>query len=120
MKDSNFVFESVDLLCYSLHKTTLKRGGSYIKSPEWLRNKRTTINPKRTNNKCLRDAIVASLNCEKIPNHPERISNLMPFLINIIGRGLSFHCTQKTGKKLNKTIIQLHLISYLYHIILNK
>ena len=27
MKDSNFAFESVDLLYYSLHKTTLKRGG---------------------------------------------------------------------------------------------
>ena len=34
MKDSNFVFESVDLLYYSLHKTTLKRGKSYIKSPK--------------------------------------------------------------------------------------
>ena len=34
MKDSNFVFESVDLLYYSLHKTALKRGESYIKSPE--------------------------------------------------------------------------------------
>ena len=32
MKNSDFVFESVDLLYYSLNKTTLKRGGSYIKS----------------------------------------------------------------------------------------
>ena len=87
MKESNFVFESVYLLYYSLHKTTLKRGGSYIKSPEWLRNKRGTINPKSTDNKCFRDATVASLNYEDTPNHPERISNLIPFLINIIGRG---------------------------------
>ena len=27
MKDSNFAFENVDLLYYSLHKTALKRGG---------------------------------------------------------------------------------------------
>ena len=100
MKDSNFVFENVDLLYYSLHKTTLKRGGSYIKSPEWLMNKRATINPKSTDNMCFRDAIVASLNYEDIPSHPERTSNLMPFfLINIIGRGYSFHHTQKIGKK---------------------
>ena len=59
MKDSNFVFESVDLLYYSLHKITLKRGGSYIKSPEWLKNKGATINPKSTDNKCFRDATVA-------------------------------------------------------------
>ena len=44
---SNFVFESVDLLSYHIHKTSLKRGKSYIKSPEWLINKRATINPKK-------------------------------------------------------------------------
>ena len=31
---SNFVFESVDLLCYHIHKTRLRRGRSYMKSPE--------------------------------------------------------------------------------------
>ena len=36
---SNFVFESVDLLTYHIHKTRLKRGKSYIKSPEWILNK---------------------------------------------------------------------------------
>ena len=49
------------------------------------RNKGAT-NPKTIDNKCFRDSIVASLNHEIIPNHPERISNLEPFLINIIGR----------------------------------
>ena len=43
---SNFVFESVDLLSYHIHKTSLKRGNSYIKSPEWIANKKATINPK--------------------------------------------------------------------------
>ena len=31
---SNSVFESVDLLSYHIHKTSLKRGNSFIKSPE--------------------------------------------------------------------------------------
>ena len=43
---SNFVFESVDLLYYSLHKISLNRGGSYVDSPEWLKNRRATINKK--------------------------------------------------------------------------
>ena len=43
---SNFVFESVDLLSYHIHKTSLKRGNSYIKSPEWVGNKKATITPK--------------------------------------------------------------------------
>ena len=41
---SNFVFESVDLLSYHIHKTNLKRGKSYIKSHEWILNKRATTN----------------------------------------------------------------------------
>ena len=43
---SNFVFESVNLLSYHIHKTTLKRGKSYMESPEWILNKRATINQK--------------------------------------------------------------------------
>ena len=42
---SNFIFESGELLDYHLHKISLKRRKSYIKSPEWLINKRATINP---------------------------------------------------------------------------
>ena len=38
------VFESVNLLSYTVHKTSLKRGKSYIKSPEWVIIKRATIN----------------------------------------------------------------------------
>ena len=34
----SFVFESVDLLSYHIHKISLKRGSSYIKSPEWILN----------------------------------------------------------------------------------
>ena len=36
IKGSDFVFESVDLMDYKLHKARLKRGGSYVKSPKWL------------------------------------------------------------------------------------
>ena len=44
---SNFVFESADLLSYHIDKTNLKRGKSYIKSPEWIINQRATINPNK-------------------------------------------------------------------------
>ena len=39
MRGSEFIFDSVDLLCYHLQKTSLKRGESYIKSPKWLKKK---------------------------------------------------------------------------------
>ena len=34
IKGSKFVFDSVDLLHYNLHKISLNRGGSYIDSPK--------------------------------------------------------------------------------------
>ena len=70
---SNFIFESVELLDYHLHKISLKRGKPYIKSPEWLINKRATINPKNKDNKCFQYSITVALNHQNIENHPERI-----------------------------------------------
>ena len=34
MRGSEFVFDSIDLLCYQLQKIDLKRGGSYIDCTE--------------------------------------------------------------------------------------
>ena len=46
MTSSSYFFEKVDLLEYHFHKATLKRGSSYIPSPEWINNKKSTINPQ--------------------------------------------------------------------------
>ena len=52
MRGSEFIFESVKLLNYHLHKITLKRDESYIKSPEWLQNKGATINSENDDDNC--------------------------------------------------------------------
>ena len=113
---SNFVFESVDLLTVHIHKTNLKRGKSYIKSPEWILNKRATINPKNKDNKCFQYSITAALNHQNIENHPERISNTKPFIDQHNWEGIDFLAGIKDWKKFerNKTIL---LISYMYHLI---
>ena len=55
IKGSYFVFESVDLMDYKLHRVRLRRGRAYIKSLEWLLLKGAAINPKTKNDdKCLR------------------------------------------------------------------
>ena len=77
---SNFVFESVDLLTYHIHKTSMKRGNSYIKPSEWLINKRAAINPKKKDDKCFQYSITVALNHQNIENHPERISSIEPFI----------------------------------------
>ena len=106
-KGSDFIFESVDLLSYSFHKISLKRGKSYIKSPEWVINKRATINPKNKDNKCFQYSITVALNHQKIESHPERISNDRPHIDQYNWEGTEFPAGIKDWKKFernNKTI----------------
>ena len=46
MRGREFVYDSVDVLCYNLNKVSLSRGASYIDSPKWLKSKKATINPQ--------------------------------------------------------------------------
>ena len=67
IKRSNFVFESVELLDYKLYRVRLRRCRSYVKSPEWLANKKSTINPKnKTDYECLWWSIISALNYNEI------------------------------------------------------
>ena len=67
IEGSDFVFESVELVDYKLHRVRLRRGGSYVKSPEWLANKKATINPKNKNDdECLRWSTISASNYNEI------------------------------------------------------
>ena len=72
MKRSQFGFESVHLLYYSPLKISLNRGGSYIDSPSWLKNKKATINPKNKGDECFKYAITVALNHDKIKKRPSK------------------------------------------------
>ena len=76
IKGSDFVFGSVDLLDYKLHRVRLNRGGSYIKCPKWLENKKAVINPINENDdEYLRWSIICALNYNEImKNEFENIS----------------------------------------------
>ena len=100
--ESYFVFESLEILYYHIHKTNLKRGKSYIKSPDWMLNKRATINPKNKDNKCFQYAIAVALNHQKIGNNPERISNIKPFIDNYNWKGIDFPAGVKDWEKFEK------------------
>ena len=45
VKGSEFVFNYVHLLYHKCHKINPNRGGSYIDSPDWIKNRKATINP---------------------------------------------------------------------------
>ena len=40
MKGSDFASDGVNYLYYDLNKISISRGGSYIDSPKWLKNKK--------------------------------------------------------------------------------
>ena len=41
MKDSEFVFDFVDILYYKCHKTNPDQVGSYINTPEWIKKNKS-------------------------------------------------------------------------------
>ena len=52
IKGSDFAFVCINLLFYKCHKINFKRGGSYIDSPDWIKEKKATMNPKNDDDKC--------------------------------------------------------------------
>ena len=44
MEHSEFVFNYVHSLHYKFYKMNLNRAGSYIDPPNWIKNKKATIN----------------------------------------------------------------------------
>ena len=66
-KGSGFTHESLALLYYYFQKIDIKRGESYIISPDWIVSKKATINPKNEkDNKCFQWSIIAGLNYNNI------------------------------------------------------
>ena len=80
MKGLDFEFDGVNFLYYDFNKISINRGGSYIDSPKWLKDKKSTINRKNNDHKCFQYAVTLALNLDKINNNPERISKIKPFI----------------------------------------
>ena len=119
MRGSEFIFDSTDALYYDLHKKGLSKGGSYIDSPKWLKNKKATINTKNNDDKCFQYAITVELNHKQIKNHPERTSKIKLFIDQYNWKEI-FHHIETTGKSLNQIINQLLLVFCMCLILLKK
>ena len=57
MRGSEFEFDGINFFYYSFNKTSIYRGGTYIDSPKWLKDKKSTINPKNNYDKCFQYAV---------------------------------------------------------------
>ena len=99
MKGSDFAFDGVNSLYYDFNKTSINRGGSYIDSPQWLKNKKSTTNPKNNGDKCFQYAVTLALNLNRIDNHPERISKIKLFIDQCNWKDIDFPAMGKDWKK---------------------
>ena len=107
MSGSEFVFDAVNVLYYDLNKISVNRGGSYKDSSEWIKNKKATKNPNNNDNKCFQYALTVALNYEKIKKHPQRISQIEPFIDLYNWKEIDFPSQGKDWKKFesnNKSI----------------
>ena len=57
----------VQLLYYKYYKKNSNRGGSYIDSPDWIKNKKAILNAiNKKDNKCFQYHVTVALNNEEI------------------------------------------------------
>ena len=111
MKGSGYTFDNVNLLEYHFHKISLNKGSSYIPSPDWLYNKKATINPfnnKENDVYCFMNAITVALNHQDIDNNPQRILNILPHKPKYNWNDIKFpagHKDYSVFEKNNKRIV---------------
>ena len=89
---SSFVFEIFEECNIHFRQIDLRRGASYIESPDWLKNKKCTINPKNENDVyCFMHAITIALSHNELGSNPERISKkLMQYANKINWHNIDF------------------------------
>ena len=99
MRGSEFESDGVKFLYYDFNKTSINRGRSYIDSPKWLKDKKSTINPKNNDDKCFQYAVTLALNLDKIKKGPKRVSKIKPFIETYNWKDIDFPSTSKDWKK---------------------
>ena len=82
MKGSDFIFSGINYLYYNLNRITISKGGSYIESPKWLKDKKCCINQKNNDNKCFQYAATLVLNINSINKHHQITSKIKPCIDN--------------------------------------
>ena len=108
MKGSEFVFDCVQLLYYKCCEMNANRGGSYIDFPDWIKNKRATLNPiYKKDNKFFQYAITVTLNHEEIKKDLQRTTKIKPFINKYNWGGINFLSEKYDWKEFNKSNVAI-------------
>ena len=80
-------FDCVNLLHYKCHKRN--RGGSYIDSPDWIKNRKATINLVNVDDQWFQSTATVALSPEKIGKNSQRISKTETFMYKCNWKGIN-------------------------------
>ena len=97
---------------YDFNKIGLNRGEPYIEFAKWIKDKKSTINPKNNDYKSFQYAVTVALNRDKIRKDPQRVSKIKPFIDQCNWNDIDFPSTGKDWKKieLNNESIALNIL----------
>ena len=84
MRGSEFECDGINFFYYSFNKTSIYRGGTYIDSPKWLKDKKSTINPKNNDDKNFQYAVTLALNLDNIDKINKHTPSVIIILIIIL------------------------------------
>ena len=106
---SEFVFDYVNLLYYKCHKINPNRGGSYIDSSDWIKNKKLSISPINKKYKWFQYSVTVALNNEQIGKDPERILKIKPFRNKYTWENINFLSEKGNWKKFQEDNVAIAL-----------
>ena len=128
LKIIDLIPEGIESIIYNF--TEIIMSNTFIESPEWIKNKKCTMNPQNKDNKCFLYSITVALNYQNIKNNPERISKIKPFINSLNWDNINFPPKEQDYKnfEMNNKSIALNVlhthsdgkISYLYKSEFNK
>ena len=80
VRQSEFIFDPVQMMYYKCHEVNFRRGGSYLDSAHWIKKRKAIVNLKNEDDKCFQYAVTVASTYEKIKWNSERASNIKPFI----------------------------------------
>ena len=114
MKGSDFVFNGINYFYYDFNRVSISKGGSYIDSSKWLKDKKSTVNQKNNDNKCFQYAATLVLNFNKIDKNPQRISRIKPFIENYNWNDINFPAAKKDWNRVEVNNKNVALNIYMF------
>ena len=95
MKSSDLVFNGINDFYYDFNRVSICKGGSYIDSPKWLKDKKSTVNQKNNDFKYFQYVTTLALNFDKVTNHPERVVKVKSFIDKYNWNDINFPANKK-------------------------